>query len=187
MSKKKGDLSDEERDLWITVTRAVKPLRSPKETPRTKPGPGREGAAESVNPGGRVRVVAPKQPPTPPPSVAPAISHGSAAGLDRRQAERFKRGKTPIEGRLDLHGMTQPDAQDALRRFVAGAAASGKRCVLVITGKGRASPDGGVLRKEVPRWLNEPSLREKVLSFDYAQPKDGGTGALYVLLRRRRS
>ena len=116
----------------------------------------------------------------------PPISHGSSAGVDRRQAQRFKRGKTPIEGRLDLHGMTQQAAHEALRRFIADAAASGKRCVLVITGKGRDGPEGGVLRQQVPRWLNEPDLRGKVLSFDHAQPKDGGSGAIYVLLRRSR-
>ena len=186
MSKKRGDLSDEERDLWSSVTREVRPLQNPKPTSQTRYPSGRE-ASESVKPAGKPRSVAPKRPSTSPPTPAPVITHGSAAGLDRRQAERFKRGKTPIEGRLDLHGMTQQNAQDALRRFVTAASDSGKRCVLVITGKGRASPDGGVLRKEVPRWLNEPVLREKVLSFDYAQPKDGGTGALYILLRRRRS
>jgi DNA-nicking Smr family endonuclease len=106
--------------------------------------------------------------------------------MDRRQAERFKRGKMSIEGRLDLHGMTRAAAHGALRRFLLGAAAADKRCVLVITGKGRASPQGGVLREEVPRWLNEPGLRDKVLSFDYSQQSDGGTGALYVLLKRRR-
>ena len=82
--------------------------------------------------------------------------------------------------------MTQARAQAALQRFISNAAADGKRCVLVITGKGRDNPDGGILRQAVPRWLNQSGLRENIVSFDYAQQKDGGTGALYVLLKRRR-
>ncbi len=58
--------------------------------------------------------------------------------------------------------------------------------MLVITGKGTAKEAGGVLRAQVPRWLNEPVNRARVLAFDYAQPKDGGLGALYVLIRRQR-
>ncbi len=62
--------------------------------------------------------------------------------------------------------------------------------MLVITGKGGlgggAGGEAGVLRRAVPAWLNQPGNREKVLAFSYAQPKHGGNGALYILLRRRR-
>ncbi len=125
------------------------------------------------------------RPKAPPPSAAvPDISHGWAAGIDRRSAERLRRGRLPIEGRLDLHGMTQAAAVERLAEFIARAEAAGKRCVLVITGKGLAS--GGVLRDQVPRWLNLPPNRARVLAFDYAQQQHGGSGALYVLLKRRR-
>src|SRR5882724_7196303 len=121
--------------------------------------------------------------PAPPPSAAvPDISHGRAAGIDRRSAERLSRGRLPIEGRLDLHGMTQAAAVDRLAQFIARSEAAGKRCVLVITGKGLAS--GGVLRDQVPRWLNLPPNRARVLAFDYARQQHGGSGALYVLLKR---
>jgi DNA-nicking Smr family endonuclease len=89
------------------------------------------------------------------------------------------------EARLDLHGMTQEEAHRALSHFVARAQEDGLRALLVITGKGGAGR-GGVLREAVPRWLEEPLLRGRVLSVAPAQPKDGGGGALYVLLRRRR-
>ena len=88
--------------------------------------------------------------------------------------------------------MTQDDAHAALARFVAASRAMGRRCVLVITGKGRppkntiGAEGGGVLKQAVPRWLNEPSLRAQILAFATAQPKDGGGGALYVLLKRIR-
>jgi DNA-nicking Smr family endonuclease len=119
-----------------------------------------------------------------PHAAIPDISHGRAAGIDRRSAERLRRGRLPIEGRLDLHGMTQAAAVERLAEFIARSEAAGKRCVLVITGKGLAS--GGVLRDQVPRWLNLPPNRARVLAFDYARPQDGGSGALYVLLKRRR-
>jgi len=90
-----------------------------------------------------------------------------------------------IDGRLDLHGMTQEAAHAALNGFVLRAYDSGRRCLLVITGKGRLG--SGVLRAEVPRWLNQTPLRERVLGFSYAKARHGGEGALYVLVKRRRT
>jgi DNA-nicking Smr family endonuclease len=104
------------------------------------------------------------------------------AGIDRATAERLKRGRYPVEAILDLHGMTQERAHRALAGFVAASRAAGQRCVLLITGHGRMS--GGVLKAAVPRWLDEPELRRPVLAIAPAQPRDGGSGALYVLLRR---
>ncbi len=121
-------------------------------------------------------------PTRPPPIEAPAGPQGT--GLDRRSAQRLKRGQAPIEARLDLHGMTQDEAHGALRRFIARMHAEGRRTVLVITGKG--TPGGGVLRQGVPRWLAEPGCRALVLAIEEAQARHGGAGALYVLLRRRR-
>ncbi len=103
-------------------------------------------------------------------------------GWTARSAERLRRGRYAIEARLDLHGMTQADAHRALAGFVAGSRAIGRRCVLVITGHGRIS--GGVLKTAAPRWLDEPELRRHVLAITPAQQRDGGAGALYVLLRK---
>ncbi len=114
------------------------------------------------------------------------LAHGALVGLDKRTGERLKRGKLPVEGRLDMHGMSQTKAYSALNRFVLDKQAEGKRCVVVITGKGGRDGGIGVLKEAVPRWLNEPSLRKHVLGFDYASPRLGGTGALYILLRRKR-
>ncbi len=114
------------------------------------------------------------------------LSHGTLVGLDKRTGERLKRGKLEVEGRLDMHGMSQATAYRALKRFLLDKQAAGKRCVVVITGKGSRDGGMGVLKEAVPRWLNEPSLRKHVLGFDYALPRLGGTGALYILLRRKR-
>ena len=104
------------------------------------------------------------------------------AGIDRASAERLKRGRYPVEASLDLHGMTQPEAHRALAGFVARSRTAGRRCVLVITGHGRVS--GGVLKAAVPRWLGEPEMRPHLLAITPAQPRDGGAGALYLLLRK---
>lgn len=100
--------------------------------------------------------------------------------------DRLRKGRMRPEGRLDLHGMTADRALGALNGFLADAQGSGKRCVLVITGKGSMKEGGGVIRRELPSWLNAPGNRARVLGFAGAQPNDGGGGAFYVLLKRRR-
>jgi len=100
---------------------------------------------------------------------------------------RLKRGQLVIEARLDLHGMTQSEAHERMRRFLETSRDSGYRTVLVITGKGlRRDGQIGILRSAVPRWLNQPPLRHWIKAFDHAAPRDGGEGALYILLRRRK-
>ncbi|MDR3439617.1 Smr/MutS family protein [Telmatospirillum sp.] len=117
--------------------------------------------------------------------AVPTLDYRRSPGLDKSTAGRFTKGAMAIDAVLDLHGLTQPVAHAALGRFITGSADLGRRCLLVVTGKGNGQGTG-VLRAEVPRWLNEPGLRAQILAFTYAQPKDGGSGALYVLLKRRR-
>ena len=83
--------------------------------------------------------------------------------------------------------MTQDEAFTAIQDFLAESLQAGRRCVLVITGKGRPGTSAaGVLRAAVPRWLNEAPNRARLLAIAAAQPKDGGAGAMYLLLRRKR-
>jgi DNA-nicking Smr family endonuclease len=109
------------------------------------------------------------------------------AGIDRANAERLKRGLHKIEARLDLHGMTQAEAHRAFAAFIGRSRDAGRRCVLVITGRGFGPNGSGVLKSSVPRWLEEPTLRRQVLAIAAAQPRDGGAGAIYLLLRRHRA
>jgi DNA-nicking Smr family endonuclease len=178
---------EHERALWQAAMHDVKPLKRAKTATRSMTA----STAPPEKP--KKAPVAPPRPAMPAPGSAPSIvitkaapeiSHGRAAGIDRRSAEKLRRGRLAIEGRLDLHGMTQEAAAGRLASFLERAESQGKRCVLVITGKGLAS--GGVLRDQVPRWLNLPPNRGRVLAFDYARPQHGGGGALYVLLKRRR-
>lgn len=92
-----------------------------------------------------------------------------------------------IDRRLDLHGMTEAAAHAALDRFVRHAWHEGVRVLLVITGKGSVREGGGVLRRNLPRWLAAGENAPRVLRIEQAQLRHGGQGAYYVLLRRRRS
>ena len=179
---------EDESALWRAAMQDVRPLKKKSfERPRpaaAEPAAGSKAkSASKPNPASRP-AARPIPPPAAPPRPHPELEHGKSAGLDRRSAERLRRGRLPIDGRLDLHGMTQAAAVERLAEFIAGAQSAGKRCILVITGKGLAG--GGILREQVPRWLNQPPNRGRVLAFDYAQAQHGGMGALYVLLKRRR-
>ncbi|MDX2235282.1 MAG: Smr/MutS family protein [Hyphomonadaceae bacterium] len=162
---------DPPEDPWRAVTRTVRPLQ------RRDVGVARPA---------RLHVAA--APPAPrlvlPAHVAPPPSRPRphAAPADRSPEKRVRRGRVDVAGRLDLHGMTQAEAQAALARFLAHHRAEGARCVLVVTGKGRGD-GGGVLKAALPGWLGGLSA----LSSGYAQAhqKHGGGGAYYVFLRAR--
>ena len=109
------------------------------------------------------------------------LRQGERAGIDGRTQKRLFRGKVLIDRRIDLHGLTAVNAESKLKKFVETAAYDGCRCVLVITGKG-----AGILRRHVPNWLKQSFLAPYVLALAEARPKDGGNGAFYVLLRRKR-
>ena len=110
---------------------------------------------------------------------------GMAPGVSFELVERLQRGAYAFRRHLDLHGHTREEAKVALIAFVAGARRDGERCVLVVTGRGKRSPDGvAVIRDALPRWLSRSPLRAHVLAFCTARPLDGGPGAFYVLLRR---
>ncbi|MBR9972738.1 Smr/MutS family protein [Magnetospirillum sulfuroxidans] len=175
-------VTPDEARIWRAVIRDVAPL------------PGRDLPAEETDeaaplpPSTPPPPAYPPAPPAPPPKprvALPDLSHGNTPGLDRRSSERMKKGDMVIDASLDLHGMTQDSAHGALLSFVGRAYESGRRCVLVITGKGKQGP--GILRAQVPRWLNQSPLRERILGFSHARPQHGGEGALYVLIKRKRA
>ncbi len=101
---------------------------------------------------------------------------------------RLREGRFSYQAYLDLHGLKREDAEVELRRFIFRSYSLGMRCVLVVHGKGYNSRGSGpVLKEMVPLWLSKAPLRKIVLAFCSARPYDGGTGALYVLLKRWRS
>ena len=172
---------DDDSLLWSQVTRSVRPLkdRSPETVPPAEP------RQPAVTPSAQ------RPPATPAPRKAAGkpLVPGVVDGLDRRQADRFRRGQLPIGNRLDLHGFTRREAQAELQDFLARSQEQGHRVVLLITGKGQKGPleeRTGVLRQLVPLWLNEPSLRRRIVALAPAKPQHGGDGAYYLYLKKLR-
>ncbi len=197
MIRGRRPLTEDEERLWAAVARSVRPLRAkPTTKPTTKPtikptaAPPAKAAA-SKSQGARPNVtkpgVAKHAEPAPLPVVHKAKPPSPASTLARRERQQLARGKAEIGGRIDLHGMTQAEAHDALLRFLHRAQAAGAKFVLVITGKGGPGGDRGVLRRQVPLWLALPDMRACVLGFDVAHVGHGGEGALYVRLRKART
>jgi len=181
-------LNKEDELLWRTVTSDVRPLASsraltqppsPAAVPTNIASPRFRNQDNTASP---ITLNFTTQ------RALPELDHGHAPGVDKQNKKRLIRGRKVIEARLDLHGQTQEDARANLISFIQRAYNGKRRCVLVITGKGLRLHSGeiGVLRRNVPRWLNESPLRPLVLAFSHATPKDGGEGALYVLLKRNK-
>ena len=110
---------------------------------------------------------------------------GRRVDLPMDALRRLRRGLLPIDARLDLHGLGTGPARTQLELFLRTTRARGERCVLVIHGKGEHSPNGvGALRGEIAAWLSQGPASEHVGAFSTADERDGGEGAVYVLLRR---
>lgn len=108
--------------------------------------------------------------------------HYKRPGIQNKHFQKLRRGQISIEAELDLHGMTVVEAKDALSRFFSYSHARNKRCVRIIHGKGHGSRHGKpVLKNKLNHWLQQ---RDDVLAFCSARPVDGGTGAIYVLIKR---
>ena len=213
-------LSEADRALWRAAMRDATPLDGRDPAPGDLPTETSPAAIAAGKPG--VRAVDPSEGRGAPPSEAPAPSppqrtlrptgrarpqtsatfhapvldtFDPAAGLDRRTADRLKRGRRPPEARLDLHGMTADRAHAMLSSFIRSKRAQGCRCVLVVTGKGGRKPvedapfmpeRTGVLRHAVPLWLGQAPLAHMIVGIYPAHRNHGGEGALYVYLRKIR-
>jgi DNA-nicking Smr family endonuclease len=186
------ELSEEERALWRGVARSVKPLRKrprqPDDDDAAAGAPPKvvKAAKSAKGPAKPTKIMKPAPPPSNP--VVTLVAPPSFAPLARRERQQLARGRTAIDARIDLHGMTQAQAHAALVHFLRRAQHDGARFALVVTGKGArsADPERGVLRRQVPHWLRLPELRDIVLGFEEAHVAHGGEGALYVRLRRMR-
>jgi DNA-nicking Smr family endonuclease len=198
-------LSDEDHALWAGFAHSIKPLRSVKATAKAATKTATKTATKAVansgqgasqdsnqdaNKDAHQKVRASPQSPvrSQPP---PAVKSSPLAPFDRRLKQRVARGRDAIDARIDLHGMTQQQAHAALLRFLRRAQAEDAKVVLVVTGKGGGKMESdrgerGVLRRQVPLWLELPEFRHFVVGFGEAHVSHGGQGALYVRLRRAR-
>jgi DNA-nicking Smr family endonuclease len=183
--RRRRSLSEEERALWESVAKQIKPLRKrhraakPPALPDTETPATTKPAAAPRPPQSAKILLAPKQNVPAAPPLAP---------LGRRERSQLSRGRKEIDARLDLHGMTQTRAHRALSGFLQRAQSDGLTFVLVITGKGKLGVESerGVLRRQVPQWLGLPEFRSLVVGFEEAHIGHGGEGALYVRIRRVR-
>ncbi len=194
---RKPRLSPEDQALWEAVRRTVNPLGPVKKVtlpPLEEPAPlaiATPTAAAVPAPKAPVR---PSVPPYYPPVSKPKKLDLPMPDIDRKTRRSIARGHLDIDARLDLHGLTQTQAHGRLHAFLATAQALGHRVVLVITGKGRGGevyrhpePERGVLRSVVPHWLEMPEFRRFVLSFQESHVTHGGEGAIYILVRKRKT
>jgi DNA-nicking Smr family endonuclease len=185
------------------TTAPEKPVSPPEKDEKLAVSPRGIAGQPMVKPTRQAKAAKPAAPPKPAPAApapaAPALK--PLAPLERRLKTQLRRGIQPIEAVIDLHGMRQDEAHGALVHFLRQAQAQGAKLVLVVTGKGGDRPGGdrsggdnsgqgqgderGVLRRMTPHWLRLPDLRGIVAGFDEADHRHGGSGALYVRLRRR--
>jgi DNA-nicking Smr family endonuclease len=180
--RRKRGLSEEERALWESVARQVKPLRKRHRPLKPEAVPPEAEIKVAPKPGAPARHAAP-------PRIAPSKPQPPPlAPIGRRERSHLSRGRKEIDARLDLHGMTQTRAHRALFGFLQRAHHDGLTFVLIITGKGKIGSDTerGVLRRQVPHWLSLPEFRSLVVGFEEAHIGHGGEGALYVRVRRAR-
>lgn len=193
-------LDGDDHDVWSHTAQSIEPLKKAKG--RHHPAADRMADAapriltKSANEPAKIKHAA-KPPPAnavPAKKTAPPI-----ADFDRKKARKIRSGQVEIEARIDLHGMRQDEAHAALIRFLHRCQSKDQRWVLVITGKGKivdrdhdapfdmtVQRERGVLKRNVPRWLDEPDLRPLVVSYTTAAIQHGGEGALYIHLRKSR-
>lgn len=113
-------------------------------------------------------------------------------GIDKSTLNKFKKEEFKVEAILDLHGYKEDDAFEKVEDFITSCYNQGKRCVIVVTGKGHIHPDSdiyapsGILKRQTPQWLNMPRIRSMILIFKNPSERLGGKGALYILLRRNK-
>ena len=177
-------LKEGEQRLWVEYAREVRPLRgrAPKSlpelpTPPVPPAPTPPTAAPVPI------TMAPKPAARPVPSPRRPVEIGvRLAGLDDTSWRALSSGRLRPERRLDLHGERAQTAFQLLHDFLLRAHSERLRCVEIITGAG-SGPEGGILRRELPHWLNRHDLRHLVLAA--VHPRAGNVGSVRVLLRRR--
>jgi DNA-nicking Smr family endonuclease len=171
---RKRTLTEEEKLLWKHVTRNDTPLvmaAIEEEMPEQKKTEAIKIKTE-ITKNTSVKNIQKHQ---------PLKDKGNYAGIDKNTASRFKRGEAPIDATLDLHGMTQAKAHNAFESFIQKHISQNSRRLLVITGKG-----SGILQQALPKWMNSPDISGQILAYDEAKAKHGGSGAYYILLKRKR-
>lgn len=161
-------LTREDRRLWSRVERTLDKARARRAEAEPQPEPAPQAPPRFIKPAKLAKPVVQ----SPPPPARPT-AHAAPHELEPRRQRRLARERDPIEARIDLHGLSRFQAQDALTSFLLTAQARGFRAVLVVTGKGsRGTP--GVIRASVADWIAHPPLRLIVSGVSSAHRRHGG-------------
>ena len=168
-------LDDKERELFRKAVGSVRPVRSNQRTP--------DGEKKPIF---RRRRESPELPPEPS-GLADVTMYQTlsyvASGINRKVLKKLRSGFFGIDAELDLHGLSVNQAQSALQRFLRQAVRERLLCVHIIHGKGyRSSENLPILKNSLNGWLRQ---HNEVLAFCSSRQRDGGSGALYVLLHQR--
>lgn len=170
----KEPTGDAERAAWQATVESVAPIGGPDTLPPPAP-PKTVRRRKGAVPGeGAVFAIQ---------RIGEQVE-GKASGADDALLRKLRNGEFPPDARVDLHGLQAPAAKRAVQEAIGRVGALGKRCVLVVHGRGRHSEGEPVLKEAFLEWLAEPPLVSRVLAFTSARGRDGGVGATYVLLRR---
>ncbi|MDG1530588.1 MAG: Smr/MutS family protein [Paracoccaceae bacterium] len=199
MARRKRGLTAEDTELWEKVKLATTPMvkSRPKKIDEVEPQP--VFKPKVAQPKTRIQPFQLGQNAKPTkamnklaPSMRDEISK-QPVQMDKKAYTKLTRGRLLPEAKIDLHGMTLDRAHPALNAFIQRSYGQGLRLVLVVTGKGKIKEDHGpipsrigVLRHQVPMWLNQMPLKPLVMQITHAHGKHGGGGAYYVYLRRQR-
>ena len=184
---KKRFITPEDKALFRAAVKGSKPLAQDKQRtrstqPKTAATSARKAAAlrHDPNPGAWMANLDPKNW-----LSATDTLHFARSGLQHKLMQRLQRGQVPLEACLDLHQQTTAQAMASVMQFIDTCIDQGKRCVCIIHGKGHFSQTGQpVLKNFINQWLR---TQRNVLAFHSAKPKHGGTGAIYVLLKGKRT
>ncbi len=178
------ELTDEEKRLWSFYTKDIKPTAADFDWKPTE------------KPASEFKIKSPQKSNFRSARKAELSNHESLENKDNNWGRKLSQGKAKVDGKIDLHGLTCLQAHDKLHDYLDRARAQGKRVVLVVTGKGGPKSNledfsfndfergRGVLKREVPMWLSGASMRHMIVSYQQARQRDGGEGALYVVLKR---
>jgi len=171
-------ISDEDRKAFAAATRGVRRIKPPERAELRKPKPKPKARQAKA---AREAVLAASLDGPFATDVAEEVAF-IRPGVSRQAFRRLKRGELAIEAEIDLHGMRVAEARRELQDFIRECVARRLGCIRIVHGKGtRSGPDGPILKPSVHHWL---SLWDEVLAFVSAQPRHGGSGAVYVLLGR---
>lgn len=193
---------------WVAATSGAKPLHEKhkntvKHAPKVSLKPTRKQSDDYVVEslaGGASLTLEGADIPTGQPSLAieptkapftykeftPQLMRATRTGVEPKTLQKLAKGEIPYEQRIDLHGFKEEEAWGGCLDFLRNAYHGELRCVLIIHGKGKGygiNGEMGIIKSQMPSWLESS---QAVLAYHTAQPKHGGAGAVYVLIRKKK-